>query len=325
MNRRAALIFVALGVAWGIPYLLIKVAVAELPPVTLVAVRTTLAALVLLPMALYRGAVRPVLQRWRPLLAYTVVEICVPWLFLNRAELSLPSSTTGLLISAVPLVGVLLSLAVAALTGERRDRLGLSGAAGLLCGTAGVAALVGLDVGGSSLSAVAEIGIVVVGYALGPVILVRYLSDLPGVGVVAVSLGLAAAIYLPVMLLGPGMPTVPSGAVIGSMAGLALLCTAAAFLLLFALVNEIGPVRATTITYLNPAVAIAAGVLVLDEPVTVWTCVGFALVLAGSFLVNRRPVDPPTAAPAETAAGRRGEPATSPPAQVDPVPATGLR
>src|SRR6478672_9966080 len=90
MNRRAALIFVALGVAWGIPYLLIKVAVAELPPETLVVARTALAAAVLLPIALARGAVLPVLRRWRPLLAYTVLEICIPWLFLTRAEQVLP-------------------------------------------------------------------------------------------------------------------------------------------------------------------------------------------------------------------------------------------
>jgi drug/metabolite transporter (DMT)-like permease len=68
---------------------------------------------------------------------------------------------------------------------------------------------------------------------------------------------------------------------------LAAVCTAAAFMLLFALVNEVGPVRATTITYLNPAVAVVAGALVLDEPVTVWTVVGFALVVTGSYLVNR--------------------------------------
>ena len=289
MNRRTALMFVALGVAWGIPYLLIKVAVAELPPVTLVAWRTLLAALVLLPIALARRAVLPALRRWRPMLAYTVLEICVPWLFLSRAEQELPSSTTGLLISAVPVAGVLIAWVLARVTGERAAPIGPTGLAGLACGTAGVAALVGLDIGGSSLPAVAEVGIVVVGYALGPVILVRHLSDLPGMGVVTVSLGLASEGYVPAMLIGPGLPPMPSTRVAASVLGLALICTAAAFLLLFALVNEIGPVRSTTITYLNPAVAVAAGAAVLGEPVTVWTGLGFALVLTGSYLVHRRP------------------------------------
>lgn len=295
MSRRAALIFVALGVAWGVPYLLIKVAVAELPPETLVLARTALAAAVLLPIAIARGAVLPVLRRWRPLLAYTVLEICIPWLFLTRAEQVLPSSTAGLLIAGVPVVASVLAVLGSRITGEARERLGAAGTAGLLLGILGVTALVGLDVGGSSLPAVAQVGLVVVGYAIGPVILRRYLSDLPGIGVVAVSLAGAALAYLPMVLTGPGLPTaLPSASVLGSVAVLALVCTATAFLLLFALVNEIGPVRATAITYLNPAVAVVAGVAVLHETVTIWTGIGFALVLAGSFLVTRRPAATPT-------------------------------
>ena len=68
---------------------------------------------------------------------------------------------------------------------------------------------------------------------------------------------------------------------------LAVVCSALAFLFMIGLIAEIGPVRATTITYVNPAVAILAGVLVLGERVTVWTVVGFVLVLAGSWLVTR--------------------------------------
>jgi drug/metabolite transporter (DMT)-like permease len=290
MTRRAALIFVALGVAWGIPYLLIKIAVAELPPETLVFARTALAAVVLLPIAFARGAVLPVLRRWRPLLAYTVLEICIPWLFLTRAEQVLPSSTTGLLIAAVPVVASVLAVLGSRITGQARERLGAAGTGGLLLGLLGVAALVGLDVGGSSVPAVAQVGLVVLGYAIGPMILRRYLSDLPGIGVVAVSLAGAALAYLPMVLAGPGLPTtLPSANVLGSVIVLALVCTATAFLLLFALVNEIGPVRATAITYLNPAVAVVAGVAVLHETVTIWTGIGFALVLTGSFLVTRRP------------------------------------
>ncbi len=91
------------------------------------------------------------------------------------------------------------------------------------------------------------------------------------------------------MLLTGGWPTVmPSQAVILSIVVLAVVCSALAFLLMVALVSEIGPVKATAITYVNPAVAIIAGVAVLGERVTVWTIVGFALVLAGSFLVTRR-------------------------------------
>ena len=302
MSRRGLWLFVTLGVAWGIPYLLIKIAVTELSPAELVLARTTLAALLLLPIAALRGAIGPALRRWKPVAAFTLVEIAIPWLFLNRAETRLPSSTTGLLIAAVPLVGLL----VAFLMG-RAERLGRVGWLGLGFGFAGVAALVGLDVGGSDLVAVAELGVVVVGYAVGPAILARWLDDTPAIGVIAVALTATALIYLPIVALTGGLPTtMPSGSVVLSVLLLAVVCTALAFLVLFALVGEIGPVRATTITYVNPAVAVVAGVLVLNEPVTVWTVLGFALVVTGSVLVNRRPsarIVPPTppspAAPAQ--------------------------
>jgi drug/metabolite transporter (DMT)-like permease len=293
VSRRAAVLFVALGMAWGIPYLLIKVAVDEISPAQLVLARTALAAAILMPIALARGAVRPLLARWHWLLMFTAVEIAVPWVFLGSAETRLPSSTTGLLIAAVPLAGVVIAFA----TG-RAERLTPVAWAGMCLGIVGVAALVGLDVGGSDLGAVAEVGVVVVGYAAGPAILSRPLQGLPGIGIMASALTISALVYVPVVLVSDGVPgRLPSGNVIWSVVALAAVCTAAAFMLLFALVNEVGPVRATTITYLNPAVAVVAGALVLDEPVTVWTVIGFGLVVTGSFLVNRggRPVRPPEA------------------------------
>ena len=307
MTGRGWVLFASLAVAWGIPYLLIKVAVEELDPATVVFGRSALGALALLPLALFRRQVWQVLRRWRPLLVYTVVEIVVPWYFLSSAETRLPSSTAGLLIAAVPLVGVGVALAFG-----RPERLSAANWIGILLGMLGVAALVGLDVAGSDLIAVAEVGIVVVGYAIGPAILAKWMSDLPGVGVVAVSLALTAIVYVPIVSLTGGWPTtMPSPSVIASVVVLALVCSAAAFLIMFALIAEIGPVRTTTITYVNPAVAILAGVLVLGERVTVWTIVGFALVLAGSYLVTRHRavVDAPpepTAAPAlvEEADGR---------------------
>ena len=291
VSRRALLLFLSLGVAWGIPYLLIKVAVDEVSPAQLVLARTGLAALILLPIAIAKGALRPLVPHWRWMLVFVVVEIAVPWVLLGSAETRLPSSTTGLLIAAVPLAG----LAIAFATG-RAERLAPQAWVGLGLGIVGVAALVGLDVGGSDLGAVAEVGVVVVGYAAGPAILSRPLSGLPGIGIMASALTLTALAYVPIVLLTDGPPgALPSGQVVWSVVALAVVCTAAAFMLLFALVQEVGPVRATTITYVNPAVAVVAGALVLDEPVTVWTVLGFALVVSGSFLVNRggRPRLPP--------------------------------
>lgn len=299
MSRRGAILFIALGIAWGIPYLLIKVAVGELDPAFVVFGRSALGAVLLLPLALFRKQVMPVLRRWRPLLVYTAVEIVVPWFFLSTAETRLPSSTAGLLLAAVPLAGV----AVAYFFG-RPPGLGPGNWLGILLGMLGVAALVGLDVAGSDLIAVAQIAIVVIGYALGPAILSRWMSDLPGIGVVAVSLAIAGIVYIPIVTAFGGWPAeVPSAAAVWSVVALAVVCSALAFILMFALIAEIGPMRMTTITYVNPAVAIIAGALVLGERITWVTLVGFVLVLAGSYLVTRKRAVPeappgPDAAPA---------------------------
>ena len=300
MTRRGFLLFAALGVAWGIPYLFIKVAVAELEPAMLVLSRSALAAVLLLPLAIFRKEITPFLRHWKPLLAYTIVEIIVPWFFLSTAEQHLPSSTAGLLLAAVPLAGV----GVAFLIG-RPSRLSVQNWLGILVGMLGVAALVGLDVGGSDLLSVGQMAIVAVGYALGPAIVSRWMPEVPGVGLVALSLAGAAVAYIPIVAFTGAWPTVvPSAPVIIAVIVLAVVCSALAFLLMIGLISEIGPVKATTITYVNPAVAILAGVLVLGEQVTVWTIVGFALVLGGSWLVTRRRQDPvatpdPEAAPAQ--------------------------
>jgi drug/metabolite transporter (DMT)-like permease len=300
VNRRATLLFAGLSLAWGIPYLLIKVSVDEISPLALVLFRTGLGALLILPLALGRGVLRPVLARWRVVLLYTAVEISVPWWLLSHAEIHLSSSLAGLLIATVPLAGVGVGMLL-----RRHERLGLGGVAGLALGLLGVAFLVGVDVGGSDLLAVAEMVVVVVCYAFGAALMGHELGDLPGLGVVAVSLAAASLAYLPIALAVPGsLPaSMPSVKVVASVVTLAAVCTVGAFLMMFALVAEIGPVRATAVTYVNPAVAIVAGAVVLQEQVTAATGVGFVLVLLGSALVTRRPkvlaaeLLPPEAAP----------------------------
>lgn len=311
MTRRGFLLFALLGVAWGIPYLLIKISVRQLDPAMLVFTRMALAALILLPVAVVRGELAAVLRRWRPLLAFTVVEMVVPQFLLGSAEERLPSSTTGLLIAAVPLAGV----GVAFLLG-RPERLAPRNWLGIALGMAGVAALVGFAVSGSDLGAFGEVLLVVIGYALGPAILAKWMPDLPGTGVMALGCALTGAAYAPVVAATGSWPSAwPSASVIVSAVLLAAVCSAGGFTLMAALVAEVGPVRTTTVTYLNPAVALIAGAVVLGEPVTGWSVVGFALILAGCYLVATRragreqPVlaerDEPEVAPhVATAAGR---------------------
>lgn len=282
MTRRGWLLFAAMGVIWGVPYLLIKVAVADLSPASLVFLRTATGVLVLLPIALARGSIAPLRPHWRWVLLYTVVEVAVPWMLLSDAERHISSSLAGLLIAAVPFIGALLAL----VTGGE-DRLDTRRLTGLLVGFVGVGTLVGFDLSGGSLGAIGEIAVVTVGYALGPMIIARRLRGVPAVGVVTASLVLTAIGYAPVGVL--QLPNhAPSVQVILAVAGLGVVCTAVAFLLFFALIAEVGPVRATVITYVNPAVALVLGVAILGEAFTAATAAGFVLIVLGSFLATAR-------------------------------------
>ena len=281
MTRRAWLLFIAMALIWGIPYFLIKVVVAELTPAALVLLRTTSGAALLAPLAIWRGDVRPLLRHWKPVVAYTIVEVAGPWILLADAERKLSSSLAGLLIAGVPLVGAALAWQFGG-----SDRPDARRIAGLVVGFVGVATVVGSDVAADDLLAVAEIALVVLGYAVGPMIVARRLRSVPTVGVVAASLVLTAVAYAPVGL--AQLPARwPSVQVLLAIAVLGVVCTALAFLLFFALIGEIGPIRATIITYFNPVVALILGVALLAEPVTIGLVVGFVLIACGSFVATR--------------------------------------
>jgi drug/metabolite transporter (DMT)-like permease len=283
MTRRGWLLFGALGIIWGLPYFLIKISVRELSPALLVLIRTGGGAILLVPVAAARGALVPVLRHWRPVLLYTFVEMGVPWFLLFSAEQHVSSSLSALLIATVPLFAAM----VAWLTGS--ERLDGRRVGGLVLGFGGVAVLVGFNVARSDVLATLSLGLVGLGYALGPWILSRYLSDLPGVGVVAASLAVCALAYCPIALL--ELPTRPlSESVVASAVTLTLVCTVAAFLAFFALVGEVGAMRTTVITYVNPAVAVLLGVVVLGERFGLATGVGFVLILGGCFLATRQSV-----------------------------------
>jgi drug/metabolite transporter (DMT)-like permease len=280
MSKRGWILFLALGVIWGMPYLLIRVAVETIDPLVMAFGRTLIGALILLPVALHRNALAPAFRRWRWLLAFTLVEISGPWLLLGHAETRLNSSTTGLLIAIVPLIAAVI------VTKLGHDRLDARRIAGLAIGFAGVAALVGLDIHLSDFPAVAAIALTTLGYATGPIIIDRKLSDVPPLGVVTASLIIATVFYSPfVPLLWPSHATLAS---VESVVGLGIICTATAFMLFFALIAEVGPARATVITYINPVVAMILGVAILHEPLTLGMAIGFPLVILGSILGTAR-------------------------------------
>ncbi len=242
------------------PYLLIRIAVETVDPLVVAGSRTLIGALLLLPVALHRNALGAAFRNWKWLLAFTLIEISVPWVLLGHAETRLTSSTAGILIAVVPLFAAIIVSRLGHERLEPRRMLGLG------VGFAGVALLVGLDIHFSDFLAVAATIVVSLCYAVGPIIIDRKLKDVPAIGVITASLILATLIYLP---FAPFLlPKVYAADAMISIAGLGVLCTAAAFLVFFALIAEVGPARATVITYVNPAVAMVLGAIVLSEPLT---------------------------------------------------------
>ena len=281
LTRRAILLFGIMAVVWGIPYLFIRVAVDEMAPSVLVFARTGIAALILVPIALTRTDYRAVLARWRWVVAFAVIEMGIPWVLLGTAEKQIPSSLAGLLVAGVPLVATVLAVG----TGGR-DRIGRTGIVGLLVGLVGVAAVVGVNLDTSNVPALLAMAVVVVGYATGPAIMSRRLGGLSTISVMALSLSLCALFYAPIAFV-QRPAVIPSPAALAAVLVLAVVCTASAFLLFWALIDQVGPVRATVVTYLNPAVAALLGVGVLSETFTPVMGLGFALVILGSVLATR--------------------------------------
>jgi drug/metabolite transporter (DMT)-like permease len=309
--------FAAMSVIWGIPYLLIKIAVGGVPVPVLVLCRVTIGAALLLPIAVRRRELAVLRPYWRWLALFAVVEIIIPWLLLSEAETRLSSSLSGLLVASVPILVAVL----ARLTGGT-ERLTITRWAGLLVGLAGVALLAGRSAAGGDGWSVAEVLLVALGYATGPLIVSRKLSELPPIGMTAVCLAFAAVVYAPLAAL-TWPSALPSAKVLGAVAGLAVICTAVAFLIFFALIAEAGPARASVITYVNPAVAVALGVSVLGEQLTPTMLGAFVLILGGSVLATRAgqrsghalaPVPGPAAAGLEpgTATGTAGKTADPP-------------
>lgn len=308
-SRRGWLLFGAMALLWGVPYLLISVAVQSFSPPAVVAGRTLIAALLLLPFAIRSGALRAAWKHWPWVLAFGLVEMGGPFLLLGHAEQSLPSGLTGLLVATVPLFAALIALG-----GGDRGVLRPARIIGLLIGFAGVAVVVagpGLTGGRVDFLAAGEVLLVAVLYATAPFIVARKLGQVPSIGTITLSLLFIGIIYLPIALLTQHrMPTLPS---IAALVVLAIVCTAVAFLAFFALIREVGPVRAPLFTYVNPIVAIVLGALILAEPLTPGLLVGFPLVIIGCWFAGTggrlRPSAPATPAlVAGAAATEPGEP-----------------
>ena len=286
MSARAWVAFVALGVIWGVPYFFIKVAVQELSPFVIAWGRVTLAAAILLPIAWHRGALRPASAHLTAVLAFAIVEFAIPFSAISVGERWIDSSTAGILIACVPLTVTLISRFFGL-----HEPLGTWRLVGLVVGLLGVIALLGLGTVSWPLgwAGVGFMLLSTVGYAVGPLIIQKYLKSLDSLGPIALSLVASSALLLiPALLSLPGK--VPSAMAITSIVVLGALCTAVAMLFMFYLVSHAGPARATVITYINPIVATLLGVLLLHERLGLGGIVALALILLGAWLATRKNV-----------------------------------
>lgn len=285
MSKRALLFFALVSLGWGVPYFFIKVAVAEASPAVIVFARTLIASLFLIPIAIHRGALKPALKKWPWVVVFAIIEMMVAWWLLNDAERRVSSSLTGLMIAAVPLVATLIARASGDRSVTAPERL-----AGLAIGMAGVALLLGLDVsaGHADIRSAVQLLVVAGCYAIAPAIAARKAGDVPGLGLAAASIALVAIVYAPFAYVQrPQSLSANAGL---SLLALGVISTALTFVLFFELIREIGPVRTTLVTFINPAVAVLLGVSILGEQLTAGMLWGFPLVLAGSWLAGRQRV-----------------------------------
>ena len=280
-DARAWVLFAIMAVVWGVPYLFIKVAVDSYSPAAVVAGRTLIGALVLLPFALRQKALRPAWSKIGWVLAFGAIEMAGPFLLLGHAEQTLPSGLTGLLVATVPLFAALIAFG-----GGDRSVLKPARAIGLVVGFAGVAVIVagpGLAIeGGGGLLAVGEILLVAILYAIAPFIIALKLRDVPALGTITLALFAVGVFYLPIgMLTQHEVPTIDATL---ALIALGVVCTAVAFIVFLALIARVGPVRAPLFTYVNPVVAILLGTIILGESLTLGLLLGFPLVILGCWL-----------------------------------------
>ncbi len=282
MTPRAWMAFVALGLIWGLPYFFIKIAVMEISPLCVAWSRIALGALVLLPIALRRGAFATVRGRLAPVAAFAVIEFAVPFAAISFGEQWISSSVTGILIAMVPM-----SIALLSRFAGMHEPLTMWRAIGLAVGFIGVVTLLGFGTVSGPLGwlGVACMMVATLCYATGPLIVQRYLHGVDSLGSVTASLIIASILLLPGALL-TWPATMPSAHVLGSIAMLGIFCSAIAMVLMFFLIRTAGPQRASIITYINPMVATLLGVLVLHESLGASGYVAFALILLGSYLAT---------------------------------------
>jgi drug/metabolite transporter (DMT)-like permease len=287
MTRKALWLFLAAGLAWGVPYFFIAIAVQDFSNYSIVLFRVVIGAVVLIPLAIKTGALKLALKHWRWVLLFAVLEMVGPWWLITEAQRHISSGLTGLLIATVPFFAVFIASAMGDKSVWHPKTI-----LGLVLGFSGVVALVGIDSFAGFIDPlwVGAVILAALGYALAPAIISHKIGFVPTAGVISLSMVIVGFIYLiPALYQLPA--EVAAGPAIESWIAILVLgvvCSAVAFVIFFALIKEVGPARATLITYLNTLVALLLGIVFLNEPITPGLLIGIPLVLVGSWFAGRR-------------------------------------
>lgn len=276
--------FAIVGFIWGVPYLFLKIAVEEISPAVVVLGRVAIGAAILLPIALRKKVFFIPRKYWPFVLLYTVTELVGPWYLITAAEQKISSGIAGLLVATVPIWAAILASIFGDKTVWHAGRL-----FGLIAGFIGVIAVVGIESlsGRQDIVAIGMVLLAAMGYAYAINMINRRIPEVPGLGLNTWAMILTSIVFLPFAI--RSWPTqTPSFKAIGSVAVLGIFCTAIAFIIFFRLIAEVGPPRASLVTYLNTAVAVLLGVVILQEPFTLGIAIGLPLVLVGSYFASRK-------------------------------------
>jgi len=287
MSRKSTLIFALVGVLWGIPYLFIKVAVDEdtgYAPAIVVFGRVLIGAAILIPLAIRDRSIFDAFRGIKYVAFYAILEMVIPWILIGTAEQKISSGLAGLLIASVPIWSNLITY----FQGDK-DAVKANRIFGIGIGFLGVVLIVGIETftGSSDPLSILMVIVAAIAYAYAIIMIRKKLPDVSGIAINAVAMALTAIFYLPFTIaLWPDHTVSPEATY--SVIALGILSTGLAFAIFFSLIADIGPTRASLVTYWNTAVAVILGVLILGEELTVGIRIGLPLVVLGSWLVNRR-------------------------------------
>jgi len=269
-----------LATLWGGSYTFIKLGVATIPPVTLIAGRTLIAGLLLLLIMHWRGVRLPNdTATWRRFLFQACLNSVIPWTLIAWAERSVDAGLATILNSTSPIFTFFLTLAIA-----HQDALSWRKLFGVVAGMAGICLIIGVQAfHGFGEQVVAQIAIVTatICYA-GGAVFSRGFKGLDPMAPAAGSLLCGAAILLPVSLIAERPWTLmPSTTSVLALLGLAIFSTAIAFVIYFRLIQTLGSVGTTAQAYLRVPIGVALGVLLLGEKLSPTAWMGLACVVIG--------------------------------------------